>query len=1793
MRRNFIFLCLTLLCFQACNKSSEDSTTTKITYVNFKDEISLKQNLAFTFSEKIREDKVNEWLDESFGYFTITPKVNGKYKWTAKNSLIFSPESGFNPSTQYKLKLSPEAFSKEGLNLEGNELSYSFYTPELSIEESETAWAFGKNNQAVPHVTLKFNYAVSSKEVFEKTTIKAGDKKLKISQYSTGNTDKVVISIDDHNKNNQNTPISITIAQGIKLSKESKGEKAIKVDGFIPKAEELSITSVKGEFEGGENVIIIRSNQSIQTKGIKSLISVSPKIAFEVEKLESGLKLKGDFQAGEEYVVTISKNVKGVFNTTLSEKVKEYVAFGEVTPSIAFLDKNAFYMSSKSEKTVDLKIVNVPRVDIDVYKVYKNNLYSYFDNNQLYQESEYYYSSPSYSKLGDKVFSNHNVYVSDLKSNGHVRTLSLDFLDESRFNGVYVVEVRSSSKRYLVSRKLISISDIGLIAKKGKNNIFVYANSIADATPLPNVNVTLVSSNNQEVYTVKTGNDGIANFLDLDIHTKGFRVEMIYAEKDGDFNYMNFRQTRISTSRFDVGGRYPNSASLMTFIYGDRDLYRPGETVYFKAIVRDQNWDAVADQPIKVKVFLPDGNELFSERATLNSEGSYEGSVKLMDATVTGFYSIEVSTANNVVLASKKVNVEDFMPDRIKVKTKLSKEKYMILDDINLEGTALNLFGPPAANRNYEVDLALSRKYINPKNYSDYDFNLEGNFDLKYNEHLRGGKTDKEGKFTESYKIGKIYDNSGMLNAKLYTTVFDESGRPVRRLNSVLISTQNHYLGIKYGDHYIKTRNRFNVPIIALDPSMNVAQNVSARVELVRHEWHSVMEKTYNNRYRYVSRQKEIKVEEKALKISGKETNYSFFPKESGEYEMRLYLEGSNTYVSRWFYAYGWGSVSSTAFEVDREGRIIIEPEKEIYNIGEKAKVLFKTPFKGKMLVTIEQDEVISHQVIETNNRSASLEIPIVEEHLPNIFVTATLIKGAQDNALPLTVAHGFQPIKVTTKKRNLQLSIEAPKESRSRRSQTIEVQASTEEKDIEVTVAVVDEGILQIKNYKTPNPFDYFYQNRALQVRTYDLYPNIYQFKKQASSFGSDMANLGARANPMTNNRVNLVAFWSGTLKTDSDGKVSFKVDIPEFSGQLRVMAVATKGNSFGSAEKFIKVKDPLVMSTSVPRFLSPKDVNNASIMLANTTKNTVQVKTKVEVSGALSVNAEKLETVSIPANSEKLLYFDLTADNTIGEGKVTVIANALNEDFISETNLNVRPVTALLKSNGSGVLKNSTKKEVNLKEDFIVSSLTGKLILSKSPVIEFAKSLDYLIMYPYGCVEQTTSKVFPQLYLGEISARFDKSDQKANRDYYINEAIRKLQSMQMYSGGLSYWQGGTYVSYWGSVYACHFLMEAKKRGYDVEQKVLNKLWNYISREVKSKKSHTYYLYNANGERIKQTYFDKTSFYGLYVLAEAGKPDVPTMNYFKKNIKSVDNSSKYLLAATYLRTGDMKSFRLLLPSGFGALKGEREFGGSFSSYIRDEALILNALVDTDPQNSQIGVLTKELATAMKGESYLTTQESAFGLMALGKVLSKAKHQDISAKVIVNGKEVGSTTGEDLILSNQVIGNTVNISTTGNGELYYFWELEGVNASGKFKQEDKGLKVRRTYYDRNGNIISSNQFKQNDLIVVEIALQSEKREVENVVVTDMLPAGFEIENPRLGDIPGMSWTKNKASYPQHVDFRDDRVNFFVTANSRQKKFYYVVRAVSKGTFNVGPVSADAMYDASYHSYHGAKKIIID
>lgn len=1795
LRSSFLLLGL-ILFLSACQGNEVALKAT-----NFEDgEVTAQQNLVFSFNKDIFPDSLLQQWDTTH-YIDFKPSVPGSFRWTSSSELQFSPAKGFAPGTKYTATLQNPLMARANKELIKGSLdqqTVSFHTAPLRVEGVKLSYAQGRSQaQVVTQLDLSYNYDLNVQEAAVRTRLSSGGQPVRAQLINSGVGKTVSLQFFPLNESDKETDLKIQIEKGIPLAEGAyKSEQDTTIKTNVPSRYNLAVTNISSQHTGAEAIITLNTTQPVLAEGLQQQIKIEPNVPFVATASESGITIKSASMNPESvYQLTISKNLQGQLNGKMKDNYSEQITFGKLQPAITFTNSKGMYLSSRGFKNLSLQIVNEEKVEVTVVKVYENNLeqlfragtsygydYNYDDEGGDWDGGSYdYYNTEN---LGDTI-EQKTYLTSKLPKQNAARILHLDFVDKLRdFSGLYVITVASADHRWVQSSKILNLSDIGLIVKEDKDNVYVWANGISDAKPMSDVRVSFISSNNQRLYQATTDRNGLCVFSNRNQLTPGFRMGMVTAKKNDEFSAIWLNQSSVETSRFDVGGRMPNATGLNAMIYAERNIYRPGEVAHVSTIVRDESWNAPGEIPVKLKLTMPNGKEFATMRKILNREGSTETLYPIPHTALTGTYTLDVLSGNDVLLNSYAISVEDFVPDRIKSDLKIGKETYRPGETVTALLQANNLFGTPAMNRNYEAELNLKKVAFTSKAFPDYDFTIRKDF--YESPQLHEGKTNEQGSARETFSLSEDLKDNGQLKGTIMATVFDETGRPVHRFASFDVFTQPYFIGIKNDYDYISTRSVVKVPLVALTPDGKPASNVTAQVELVKKEWHTAIEQT-GDHYRYVSKKEEKVMARQALTIGGSGAAYSFTPQLSGEYEVRVSLPHSLSYVSKTFYAWGYDDSQYTSFEVNNEGQVDIKPDKDKYRQGEDMKFLFTTPFDGRMLVTIERDKVIEHRFLNTQDKSASLSLKAGDWAVPNIYVTATLFRPMGNGVeIPLTVAHGFRNVTVENPKDKLPVQVSLAPKSRSKTKQTITVKTAPH---AFVTIAAVDEGILQVKNYETPDPYKYFYQKVALATNSYDIYPLLLpEIKSTLSSTGGDAAadEMASRVNPLFVNRIKNVSFWSGIVQADGNGNVRYDIDIPQFSGDIRAMVVAYKGRAFGGADQHMKVADPVVVSVGLPRVLSPKDQVLVPVTLSNTTGSAMNVTATIQTNGPLAVSGAMSNRVSIPANREARVVFNVAAQNTIGAGKITVQVNNGKETFTNETDIAVRPPASLQKITGSGQVNAGQAANILARANLIPSSIKGKLVFSKSPLVPFTKTLDFLLQYPYGCAEQTISTAFPQLYFTDLVKIMSGYNADATQPRYnVQEAINKIQGQQLSNGALSYWPGAGMgqESWWSSVYGAHFLLEAKKAGYEVNSRTLDNLLSYLRFKLQKRSTEILY-YN---QHLKKEIAAKEITYSLYVLALAGQPQPATMNYYKGNPNMLSIDGKYLLAAAYTLGGQPRQAREVMPPAFGNERSNQQFGGSFYSYIRDMAISLNALLDVDPGNPQVAMLSRTLSQAMQQQRYLNTQESAWGILALGKLARISNATQGTATLTAGGKTLAQSKGDAQTVDIRAYANqTLKLAVSGKGAFYYFWELSGISPDGSITEEDSYLRVRRQYFDRSGNPIDGTTFRQNQLIVVRLTLQSSwQGDVENVVVTDMLPAGFEIENTRLNEMPGMDWIKNEA-IPDYLDYRDDRLNLFTTATTAPKEFYYMVRAVSPGVFQLGPVQADAMYNGAFHSYWG-------
>ncbi|MCZ2355505.1 MAG: hypothetical protein LC115_02265 [Bacteroidia bacterium] len=1755
-------------------------------------------NLEFVISTLIApQEKQNQWLSES--YIEFSPEIPGKFKFTDSRTLIFSPEKPLQGGTEYTATVNEKIIFGKKMSVKLSK--FHFRTPYLEANNATFKWTRIKNKsyQAAPACKISFNYAIAPQDLLKYLEAKLGNNDIpKFEIINSNPSRELEVVFQEVAQTDDDQKFTLKIKKGLPSPETNTAlqQDAVFNDVLIAK-DKFEILSVVGMYSNDlEGSVMIQTTQAVQENTAEQAITVSPQTNYRIVYEDQGLSLVGDFKPENSYTIKIKSGLKGSYGGVLKDPFETDVALAQINPTFRFVEKDGIYLTKGGLENIGIRAINYPKLIVEIDKIYENNLIHFLGSNLGYYGNsswggaEEYENDWDYMSAGGygRTIATRTITFPDSRNTLHSGTLNLnDLADLDNFRGIYLLGVRDPERRWISKSKIVSISDLGIIAKKGKNNWNIFVQSLSATGAVSGAEVKIIGETNQVLYAGKTNEAGVCSIPDNLSLSEKHRPALIIVSKEGDFNFLHLNSSQIETSRFPVGGRILASVNYDIYLYGDRDLYRPGEQAIIQAIVRNTERQTVSGIPIQFQITDPLGRVVGEFQKKTTTYGSCEIKFPIPDYAPTGQWTVEAFTGDKQFIDSYRFKVEEFIPDKIKVTLRPSKTDYNNAETAEVSISAINLFGTPAANRNFSLITNFIWKDFESKKYPTFDFSAS---QQNYNppNFFADGKLDEAGQA----KVKIIFPTTstgqaGYLKCQSYTSVFDVTGRPANQVTNYNYFPNTHFIGIQRTGYYFSVKQPINVKTIVLNRYDQPTPGVPLVAELYRCEWQNVLRSDPENAlYRYVSQRKLIPIFTRKLVSENEPININFNVDISGEYELKIYQEGKAIPLSKKFYAFSYGATNYTSFAIDKEGKIDISLDKPEYSVDETAKLLFKTPFSGKILVTVEKDEVLEKFILDTDKNAAELKLPIKEKYLPNVFISATAFKKSVDRSSPLTVAHGYVPLLVKSDAKKIALTLNVPDKSRS--ATNLPIVISTGKPNIPVTIAVVDEGILQLSGQSAPDPYKFYYQQRALQVSSYDMYRFLLSevSKSRTVAFGGD--ELKKRANPLGSRKQDLLSWWSGEILSDSRGNINIQVPLPRFAGAARVMVVSHDNDRFGSIHKLVQISDPIVVQPAIPRFLSPKDEITLPIAITNTTKQAGNVTVALTVKDPARVISAPKQTIQINSEQEKFVYFTLAAES-VGNTEIVIQTSGLGENQIVKYNLPVRPISPLVIESKSALAKTGQQVSVNFSKEFLPATERRTLVLSPFPATQFSKRLSELLDYPHGCLEQTVSMAFPLLYFEPLANLVSPEKfKKKSVSHYVIAAITKIQSMQLYNGSFAYWPGATYSNWWSTIYAAHFLLEAKKAGYQINADMLDKLIAYLKKEAKMLGKFDY-RYVSNGTTKTSVYANKETAYSLYVLALAGQPDFSTMNYYKQKSDLLTQDCKYLLAGAFALRGDFRSYKQLIPQQFITETPVKQDAGSFDSPLRASAVMLSVLAEVEPNHPQIPTITNYVANQLNSSSWLSTQENAMAWLAFGKIAQRTYTENVSGTVSVNGKVVKTFDKNGCSLTNQELNGSVTISLS-NGNIYWTAIQEGVKASGNIIEKDQFLKVRRTYLTRTGQPILNYSVKQNNLVVCKITLQSFDRTIDNVVISDLIPAGFEIENPRLGPgTPELNWITQNAEY-QYMDIRDDRVIYFTQADTKEKTYYYLLRATSVGKFQLAPIGAEAMYQKDLSSYSGAGQI---
>lgn len=1782
-------------------------------------EVKLVQTLGFDFAGAQVPGQEDADSGQALAPARIQPAISGSWHWSEPDQLVFRPSAAYQANTSYRVELEPEYFHRLGLKLRGPAV-FQFEAQPFACRNlylSRTRTPEYPAHHLVQGVAL-FNYPVDPEALARALDCRLDDGRKVACEINSVAVDKrLEFQIEALESGDQDRTLTVSLAQGLKPVKGDHGLAQPRAEEIvIPARETLQINSLDTTSDAESPVVEIDFSEEVLPEDLQKHLKIDPPMEdLKIVGRWGSLKLKGSWQFHHPYQVTVDAGLTSRNGVPLQRKFTRTVTIDDLEPLVRIAGPGN-YLSLRGDGQVAVETINLDRFDVRLDRVFANNLVPFLQKVGLGNQQNYYYDW-SLDEQGTTLYSRSLSVASRPRNKIAVTPVNLKTALQDDPRGIFRLRVGAPGSGRRGDGRWIVATDLGLVAKQSQGRVEVAVASISQLTPLAGVRVKVLSYNNQELASAVTDPEGLVSFKGLSGTQAGARPYVVVATKGRDLSFLAFDETRVRTADLDVGGVDPGRGGYRAYLYGDRDIYRPGETAHLVWVVRDGHLQPPSGFPLNLKIRGPEGQDFLGAKVACDEAGTGEFNLDLPAWAMTGRYTALLFLGQEELLGEADFSVEDFIPDRMKARAQMlvqGKPPRVVGpgDQVNLESRAMTLFGPPAADRSAEAALWFQQTRVRIPGFEEFTFGDHPGRELPPRRDLGRTVTDDEGYARWSVPLPQVADYQGWLRMTALVKVTEKGGgRAVSTSTDVVFSPTDELLGLRnlsrQASDYVQAGQQIEFEGVLVDLAGQPLATENAHLKVMRKQWRTVLKQDGTGKFRYVSQADEKLVEERTVSLAAGPTHLTVTPATYGSYRLVLEKADGSVRGALDFYVYGFGY---SPWAMNNPEKVNLKLDRATYGDGDVVTASVEAPFPGLMLLTLERDRVFSRRWFRLNENTATIQMSLPQGSAPNVYLTATVLRSLDDlDPRAPARAFGAVPVFIDREPATLPVQVSVPEKIRPLTRLKLKVKLPPTTDPLRLTVAAVDEGILQLTDFQLPSALDFFLQRRRLGVESYDIWslllPKYERASRKSATGGGESADLvttpamAKRLNPLAASRVQPVALWSGLL-TGQPGWHEVSFDVPEFDGTLRVMVVAVAKDRFGSAEARVRVADPLVLSPSLPRFLAPGDRFRVPVPVFNGLPESAgdhqNITVGLAVAGALTPGQDQALVVDLPVSrgQESVAWFDLQASGEVGKGSIRCTAQAAGESVSRLMELAVRPAQALESRVISGTVDQTHPFLQKISDQWLAGSSVTTLTVAPNPLGRFGAALPYLLRYPYGCVEQITSRSFPLLFFGELAASLAPGEfGDHDGDYFVNGGLDHVAALFRQGVGFAMWpgRGGAEVNPWATTYVTHFLVEARTQGFVLPEGLLEGALQVVAEYARSTDSG----WPASWSRLDRL---RTRCYACFVLASADRPDRGAMDQLTHDEwKMLSPAGRTLLAGAYALTGNQDRFAELLPALDAPEKKGRSFGYTWRSPARDDALRLTVLATVAPDHPQVPRLFQRLARQAHDGRWSNTQENAFALLAMGKLATTGKLNPASGRVLVQGQVVAQfDTAGVAIQGHDWAGKTVEIEASTPGSAWFTLLDEGVPLAPSHEQLDAGLVVRREYFDMAGQPVSPTALVQGQTIVCRLLLSSDKGPVKDVVISDLLPAGLEIENPRLDNKGPLTWISRAQDQQfgrlprEHLEVRDDRLLLFTSADSRVAAFYYTLRAVTVGRFAWPQVRAEAMYDPDVMSVRGGGEI---
>ncbi|MCR8724719.1 alpha-2-macroglobulin family protein [Frigidibacter sp. ROC022] len=1487
---------------------------------------------------------------------------------------------------------------------------------------------------------------------------------------------------------------------------------------------------------------------------------------------------------GKRYKVTFRAGLKAASGEDLV-KPAELTFYVRDRSKAVWFPGRGYILPAVGDAALPIVGVNVTEVDLKLSRVSDRNLIRSIQNDYFGQPLGYYASQYFEREVAEEVWTGTGTLNTELNRDVTTR-LPLGDVVRSLTPGIYVLQASIPGTDPYddpAATQWFVISDIALASISGNDGLHVFARSINSAEVMPGVKIQLVNRANAVLGEAVTDADGHVVFdAGLTRGQGGSAPAMLVATLGDDLSFLPLTDPEFDLSDRGVEGN-PPAPPIDVFLATDRGVYRAGEVINATVLARDNKVDALSGLPMTAVLYRPDGVEYSRVLGEDEKAGGYVFNLPVAGSAPRGTWRLDVfSDPKAPPLASKRVLVEDFLPERIDFDLDVAEGILPADEPVEIGIDARYLFGAPGADLKIEGEVRLSA-VSSLEDYPGYSF---GRYDKRvssgFNSLPYDRRTDKDGKAVLRAELPELKDVTGPMKAQIAVRVSEGSGRPVERRVERAVAPAGPVIGIKnlFDDGEVAENSDAGFELIALDTDLKpMPMKVKWTVSRVRthYQWY----KLYGDwnwepvTSRTLVASGEVSLDGSPVKISA--------PVTWGRYEIRVErTDGEYASSSSSFYA-GWYVSADASATPDTLELSLDAPQ---YRPGDTARLRIVPRYAGKALITVLSDHLIHMQVADVVEGENLIPLTVTEEWGAGAYVTASVIRPMNAAAQKMPERSlGLSYAKVDPMEHALSVAVEAAEEvdPRGPLPVAVKVEGLQPGETGYVTLAAVDVGILNLTGYKTPDPSDHYFGQRKLGVGLRDVYGRLIdgtQGGLGAVRSGGDAMAEAAMANPPPVEE--LVAHFSGPIEVGADGYARHVFDLPSFNGTVKLMAIAWSKTGVGQADDEVLVRDPVVVTASVPRFLAPGDTSRLLLEIVHATGPAGRVGLDVTGTGltldqgaipsGFDIAEKGKVTLSIPlvAGAQGLAGIDVNL-TTPGGKRLTKHLNLpvqQNDPEISRT------------SRFDLAAGQTFTLDDNVFAGLVSGSGTATLAVGPIAYLDAPGMLEALDRYPYGCTEQITSKALPLLYLDELAVAMGL-DERDNISERIDQAITAVLANQDSSGAFGLWYADS-GDFWLDVYVTDFLSRARAQGYEVPALAFRSAIDNIRNQVNYAAD-----FDSGGEDLA---------YALLVLAREGAATIGDLRYYadQKGDSFGTALAQAQLGAALALYGDQTRADAMFLRAQKRLAGQtgdetrQLWRADYGTNLRDAAGVLTLAVEAGSNVIDRDLLTARVA-APQAYRRLSTQESVWTLLAAHALLGDARTEGIT----INGQPVDGPMVR--VIEDQVDGGMALAVANGSARdtiltLTTYGVPEVPEPAG-----GNGYALDRSYFTLDGTPVSPDEVKTGTRLVTVLTVDPFGKGEARLIVDDPLPAGFEIDNPNLlraGDIGALDWLDLSAE-PNKTEFRQDR---FISAvdwrSDKPFRLAYIVRAISPGTFHHPAASVQDMYRPQFNAHSDAGTVVI-